>query len=100
MRSLNSPWAGLVPRLFRKRRMCRIRNKNQQAFGFDFEKKEDCNMVKSGIIDSCRVTKQALQNAASVAGILFTAGTVVTDLPREEPDGDDHHHDHDGMDGF
>jgi hypothetical protein len=33
-----------------------------------------------------------------VAGILFTAGTVVTDAPTDEPE--DPHHDHEGMDGF
>ncbi|MEE8142194.1 MAG: chaperonin GroEL, partial [Planctomycetota bacterium] len=69
----------------------RIRAQEEPHFGFDFEKRRDCDLLSSGIIDACRVTKLALQNANSVAGVLFTSGTVVTDLPREEAEPDEHH---------
>ena len=42
------------------------------------------DMVKAGVLDPAKVTRTALQNAASVAGVLLTAETVVTELPKKE----------------
>ena len=41
-------------------------------------------MVQAGIIDPAKVTRSALQNAASIAGLLLTTECVVTDLPEKE----------------
>ena len=43
------------------------------------------DMVKAGIIDPAKVTRSALQNAASIAGLLLTTECIITDLPEKEP---------------
>ncbi len=70
----------------------RLRAQKSGTYGFDFEKKADCDMVEAGIVDSVRVARLALQNAASVAGILFTSDCVVTTIPKEKDDEHDHEH--------
>ena len=50
-------------------------------YGFDALKDEYTDMVKSGIIDPTKVTRSALQNAASVAATLLTTESIVTDIP-------------------
>ncbi|MGE3166023.1 MAG: chaperonin GroEL [Planctomycetota bacterium] len=69
--------------------------------GFDFEKRRECDMIDAGIIDSFRVTRMALENAVSVASMLFTTDAVITEIPKEKSH-DDHegHHDGDSMDGY
>jgi len=52
--------------------------------GFDALKGEFTDMIKAGILDATKVTRTALQNAASIAGLLLSVETLVTDLPREE----------------
>jgi len=52
--------------------------------GFDAAKMEWVNMVKSGIIDPAKVTRSALQNAASIASLLLTTECAITDLPEKE----------------
>ncbi|RKX79418.1 MAG: chaperonin GroEL [Spirochaetes bacterium] len=52
--------------------------------GFDAAKMEWADMVKAGIIDPAKVTRSALQNAASVAGILLTSECAVTDIPEKK----------------
>ncbi|MFQ5653498.1 MAG: chaperonin GroEL [Planctomycetota bacterium] len=78
----------------------RIRGQENPHFGFDFEKKKDCDLVKAGIVDSVRVTRLALQNAVSVASMLFTTEAVVTELPGEAEEDHDHDHGPEGMGGF
>lgn len=59
--------------------------KNPDAnYGFDAYKNEYCNMVESGIIDPTKVTRSALQNAASIAATLLTTESIVTDIPQPE----------------
>ena len=53
-------------------------------FGFDAAKEEYCNMIEAGIIDPAKVTRSALQNAASVAGLVLTTGAAIADIPQEE----------------
>ena len=53
-------------------------------YGFDFYKNEYVDMVENGIIDPTKVTRSALQNAASIASILLTTESLVTDIPKEE----------------
>ncbi|MDQ6683154.1 MAG: chaperonin GroEL [Candidatus Limnocylindria bacterium] len=55
--------------------------------GFDAAKGEYCDLFAAGIIDPAKVTRSALENAASVAALLLTTETVVTDLPEKEKAG-------------
>ncbi len=52
-------------------------------FGYDALNNDYCNMFKAGIIDPVKVTRSALQNAASIAGILLTTEATVIDNPDE-----------------
>jgi len=61
------------------------RAKNEKkGIGFDASKMEWVDMVKSGIIDPAKVTRSALQNAASVAALLLTTECAITDLPEKD----------------
>jgi chaperonin GroEL len=58
------------------------RAKNEKkGIGFDAQKMEWTDMVKAGIIDPAKVTRSALQNAASVASLLLTTECAITDIP-------------------
>ncbi|MFA5360429.1 MAG: chaperonin GroEL [Candidatus Paceibacterota bacterium] len=52
--------------------------------GFDAKRGEFVDMFKSGIVDPTKVTRSALENAASVAGMLLTTKVVVTDIPEKK----------------
>jgi chaperonin GroEL len=52
--------------------------------GFDAQRGEYGDMFSWGIIDPAKVTRSALENAASVAGLLLTTETIVTDIPEKE----------------
>lgn len=54
------------------------------SVGFDADKLEYTDMVEAGIIDPTKVVRTALQNAASIAGLLITTEALVTDLPEKE----------------
>lgn len=54
-------------------------------YGYDALKNEYCNMIDAGIIDPTKVTRSALQNAASVASILLTTEVLVTEIPEPMP---------------
>jgi chaperonin GroEL len=53
--------------------------------GYDVFKGEFVNMIASGIIDPTKVTRTALQNASSVAGLLLTTECIIVDIPEEQP---------------
>jgi chaperonin GroEL len=55
--------------------------KHEDDYGFDAETGEFGHMFEMGIIDPVKVTRSALQNAASVAGMVLTTESLVTDLP-------------------
>ena len=55
------------------------------GYGFDAAKDEYCDMIERGIIDPTKVTRSALQNAASVAGMVLTTESLVADLPEKNP---------------
>ena len=60
--------------------------KNEKAgVGFDANAMKWVNMVESGIIDPVKVTRSALQNAASIASLILTTECAVTDIPAPEP---------------
>ncbi len=52
--------------------------------GFNVDKLEYVDMIQAGVIDPTKVTRLALQNAASIAGLLLTTEALVTDLPERE----------------
>ncbi|MDO8535432.1 MAG: chaperonin GroEL [Candidatus Omnitrophota bacterium] len=52
--------------------------------GYDADKDTYCDMIQAGIIDPKKVTRSALQNAASIAALMITTETIVTDIPEEE----------------
>ena len=54
-------------------------------YGFDAYKNQYVNMVECGIIDPTKVTRSALQNAASIASTLLTTESIVTDIPEPTP---------------
>jgi len=56
----------------------------KKGIGFDAATMEWVDMVKAGIIDPAKVTRSALQNAASIAGLLLTTECTITDLPEKE----------------
>src|SRR5512143_3806445 len=64
----------------------KVKSSDKQNFGFDAQKEEYVDMLQSGIIDPTKVTRSALQNAASVAGLMLTTEVMITDLPEEKPE--------------
>ena len=63
-----------------------IVNKKKKGYGFDFSKEEYVDMFKKGILDPAKVTRSALQNAASVAAMVLTTESLVTDIPDPQAD--------------
>ena len=77
----------------------RVRRLKGKTEGYDADKDKYGDMVAAGIIDPAKVVRTALQNAASVASLLLTTESLITEIPQEESDDDHHdHHDH-GMGG-
>lgn len=52
--------------------------------GYDADKNIYCDMIQAGVIDPKKVTRSALQNAASIAALMITTETIVTDIPEDE----------------
>jgi len=59
----------------------------EKDYGFDAQKEVYCNLVKEGIIDPTKVVRTALEDAASVAGLLITTEAMVGEIPEEKPAG-------------
>lgn len=59
--------------------------KQEKGMGYDAARDEYLDMFKAGIIDPLKVTRAALENAASAAGIFLTMQAAVTDLPEKNP---------------
>ena len=62
-----------------------IKNAKKPGYGFDALKGEYVDMIERGIIDPTKVTRSALQNAASVAAMVLTTESLVADIPAPEP---------------
>ena len=62
----------------------KILEKDQYAFGFDAQTSEYGNLTSKGIIDPTKVVRTALQDAASVAGLLITTEAMVAELPKKK----------------
>jgi chaperonin GroEL len=58
---------------------------NNQKFGYDVLTDEYGDMVKCGVIDPAKVTRGALENAASIAAMILTTEALITDVPEENP---------------
>src|SRR5437764_4998700 len=62
----------------------KILDKDQYAYGFDAQNGEYVNLVSKGIIDPTKVVRAALQNAASIAGLLITTEAMVAERPKKD----------------
>ncbi len=62
----------------------KIQETKGDTFGFNAQSEEYCDMVAEGIIDPTKVVRTALQDAASVAGLLITTEAMVAELPKKE----------------
>ena len=58
-----------------------VKNSGKTGYGFDAYKEEYCDMVSAGIVDPAKVTRSALENAASVASMVLTTESLVADKP-------------------
>jgi chaperonin GroEL len=61
----------------------KILEKDQYSYGFDAQNGEYGNLMTKGIIDPTKVVRAALQNAASVAGLLITTEAMVAEVPKK-----------------
>ena len=62
----------------------RIRAEKSESFGFNAQTEEFEDLVKAGVIDPAKVTRTALQNAASIAGLMLTTEAMVSEIPEED----------------
>ncbi|HSE58383.1 MAG TPA: chaperonin GroEL [Nitrospiraceae bacterium] len=78
----------------------KVKSESKSSLGFNAANDQYVDMLEAGIIDPTKVSRCALQNAASVAGLMLTTQVMITELPEEkkEPLGG-HGHNH-GMDGM
>ena len=60
----------------------KIRESGKVGYGFDAYKEEYCDMIPAGIVDPTKVTRSALENAASIAATLLTTESLVADKPQ------------------
>jgi chaperonin GroEL len=62
----------------------RITDNKSQTFGFNAQTEEYVDMIEAGIVDPAKVVRTALQDAASVAGLLITTEAMIGDKPKKE----------------
>jgi chaperonin GroEL len=60
------------------------KSKKNKHIGYDVLRDEYVDMVKAGIIDPAKVTKGALENAASIAAMILTTEALITDVPEKD----------------
>ncbi len=60
----------------------KVRSSGKVGYGFDAYREEYCDMIASGIVDPAKVTRSALENAASVSGMVLTTESLVADKPQ------------------
>ncbi|HBS47998.1 TPA: chaperonin GroEL [Candidatus Dependentiae bacterium] len=63
----------------------KIKNNPDMNFGFDARTEQFVDMIKNGIVDPAKVSRSALQHAASIAGLLLTTETIICDIPEDKP---------------
>jgi chaperonin GroEL len=62
----------------------KVRSNKSANYGFNAETEEYGDMIAMGVVDPTKVTRYALQNAASIAGLLLTTEALISDLPEQE----------------
>jgi chaperonin GroEL len=63
----------------------KIMENKSETYGFDAQTEEYVDMVEKGIIDPAKVVRAALQDAASIAGLLVTTEAMVAEVPKDKP---------------
>jgi chaperonin GroEL len=63
-----------------------VRKEKNENYGFNAATEEYEDLVKAGVIDPTKVARTALQNAASIAGLMLTTEAMISELPEEKPD--------------
>ena len=63
----------------------KVMNSGKVGYGFDAYNEVYCDMMAAGIVDPTKVTRSALQNAASIASVILTTESVVADIKEETP---------------
>ena len=63
----------------------KIIESGKDGFGFDAYREEYCDMVECGLVDPAKVTRFALQNAASIASTVLTTEAVVSEKKEDKP---------------
>jgi chaperonin GroEL len=72
----------------------KILEKKDENYGFNAQTEKYEDLVKAGVIDPAKVTRTALQNAASIAGLMLTTEATVSEIPeKKEPAPAAPHHD-------
>jgi chaperonin GroEL len=64
--------------------------------GYNVATGEYVDLIEAGVVDPTKVTRSALQNAASISGLMLTTEALITDIPEPEPADAGHGHDHGG----
>ena len=62
----------------------KILENKSETFGFDAQTEEYGDMLEKGIVDPAKVVRAALQDAASIAGLLVTTEAMVGEMPKEQ----------------
>ena len=65
--------------------VAKVRESKDKNFGYNAATDNYEDLVKSGVIDPTKVTRTALQNAASIAGLLLTTEATIVEKPGEKP---------------
>jgi len=98
-RAIEAPLRQLVANAGREGALIVEKVKNEKGnIGYNVATNTYEDLVKSGVVDPTKVTRTALQNAASISGLLLTTECLIADVPEKEAAGD-HGHDH-GMGGM
>ena len=63
----------------------KITENKSETFGFDAQTEEYVDMLDKGIVDPAKVVRAALQDAASVAGLLVTTEAMIAEVPKDQP---------------
>jgi chaperonin GroEL len=64
----------------------KVRNEDSENFGFNAATEQFEDLVAAGVIDPAKVTRTALQNASSIAGLMLTTEAMISELPEEKSD--------------
>ena len=68
----------------------KLLDQKNATFGFDAQKDEYCDLVKAGVIDPAKVTRSALQNAASISALMLTTEAMICEIPEKKSPGHAH----------